>query len=81
MAYSLRTYAIFPHFSHCYSSVVLRVGISTAEIPAQCYRIGSRSKTPNAKQLKRAVFVGYMGLFFGCLFLLELAFGLVHSAN
>jgi hypothetical protein len=32
-------------------------------------------------QLKRAVFVGYMGLFFGCLFLLELAFGLVHSAN
>src|SRR5580692_12486635 len=61
MAYSLRTYAIFPHFSHCYSSVVLRVGISTAEIPAHRDRIGWRSKTPNAKQRKRAVFVGHMG--------------------
>jgi hypothetical protein len=43
--------------------------------------IASWGKTPNAKQIKRAVFVGYMGLFFGCLFLLELAFGLVHWAN
>jgi hypothetical protein len=56
-------------------------GFLLLKFPARCYRIGSRSKTPNAKQLKRAVFVGYMGLFFGCLFLLELAFGLVPSTN
>lgn len=56
-------------------------GFLLLKFPAHRYRIGSRSKTPNAKQLKRAVFVGYMGLFFVCMFLLELAFGLDHSAN
>jgi hypothetical protein len=36
-------------------------GFLLLKFPAHRYRIGSRSKTPNAKQLKRAVFVGYMG--------------------
>jgi hypothetical protein len=57
------------------------VGISTAEIPSAPLSDWVAEQDSNAKQLKRAVFVGYMGLFFGCLFLLELAFGLVHSAN
>jgi hypothetical protein len=46
--------------------------------PARCYQVLSSGKTPNAKQLKRLVLVGYMALFFGSLFVLELVFGLVH---
>ena len=57
------------------------LGFLLLKFPAQCYRVLSWGKTPNAKQLKRAVVVGYMGLFFGCLFLIELALGLVHWAN
>ncbi len=56
-------------------------GFLLLKFPVQCYRFLSWGKTPNPKQVKRAVFVGYMGLFFGCLFLLELAFGLVHWAS
>ena len=56
-------------------------GFLLLKFPAQCYRVVSWGKTANAKQVKRAVFVGYMGLFFGCLFLVELAFGLVHWAR
>jgi|HubBroStandDraft_6_1064221.scaffolds.fasta_scaffold93348_3 hypothetical protein len=56
-------------------------GFLLLKFPTQCYRILSLGKTANAKQLKRAVFMGYMGLLFGCLFLFELAFGLVHWAN
>jgi len=41
----------------------------------------SWGKTPNQKQLKRATLVGYMGLFFGSLLLIELAFGLVRWSN
>jgi hypothetical protein len=78
---ALRSYAIFPHFSPCYSSVVLWMGISTAEIPRAMLSDWVAEQDSKLKQLKRAVFVGYMGLFFGYLFLLELAFGLVHSAN
>jgi Na+/melibiose symporter-like transporter len=89
MAYSLRSYAIFLHFSPCYSSVllryyssvVLRVGTSTAEIPRAMLSHWVAEQDSKLKQLNRAVFGGFMGLFFGCLFLLELAFGLAHSAN
>jgi hypothetical protein len=56
-------------------------GFLLLKFPAQCYRVLSWGKTPNANQLKRAVFVGYMGLFFACLFLVELAFGLIHWAR
>jgi hypothetical protein len=56
-------------------------GILLVKFPAWCHRIASWGKTPNAKQIKRAVFVGYMALFGGCLFLLELAFGLDHWPN
>jgi hypothetical protein len=56
-------------------------GFLLLKFPVRCYRIMSWGKTPNAKQVKRAIFVGYMGVFFGCLFLCELALGLVHWAN
>jgi hypothetical protein len=35
-------------------------------------------RTPDERQTKRARFVGYMALFFGGLFVIELAFGLVN---
>ena len=48
-------------------------GFLLSKFPAQSYRVMSRGKTPDAKQLKRARFIGYMGVFFGSLFLVELA--------
>ena len=56
-------------------------GLLLVKFPAQCCRIASWGKVPNARQLKRAVFVGYLGLFSGCLFLVELALGLVAWAR
>ena len=53
-------------------------GFLLLKFPKHCYRFLSWGKVPNEKQLKRAVFVGYMGLFFGCLLLVEFAFGWVH---
>jgi hypothetical protein len=38
----------------------------------------SWGRTPDERQTKRARFVGYMALFFGGLFVIELAFGLVN---
>ena len=56
-------------------------GFLLLKFPAQCYRALAWGKSPDAKQLKRAQFVGYLGLFFGCLFLLELAAGWVQWGN
>lgn len=56
-------------------------GFLLLKFPTQTFRIMSWGRVPSAKQLKLALFVGYMALFFGCLFLLELAFGVVHRAN
>jgi hypothetical protein len=56
-------------------------GTLLLKFPVQCCRVMSWGKMPNAKQLKRARFVGYMGLSFGLLFLIELVFGLVQWAK
>jgi hypothetical protein len=52
-------------------------GFLLTRYPAQCYRVFARGKTATEKQVKRSRFVGYMGIFFGCLLLLEVAFGIV----
>jgi hypothetical protein len=75
----LDIYALGTRFSHNRFCGVLRVAFST-EIPQRA-GMGLWRKNSSAKQRKRAVFVGSMGLFLGCLFLLELAFGLVHWAK
>lgn len=52
-------------------------GLLLTRYPAQCYRAFAWGRTPTEKQVKRSRFVGYMGLFFGGLLLLEVAFGIV----
>ena len=56
-------------------------GILLLRFPAQCYRMLSLGKTPNSSQIKRAVYFGYGALFFGCVFVFELAFGFVPWAR
>jgi hypothetical protein len=53
-------------------------GFLLLKFPAQCHRVMSWGRTPDERQTKRARFVGYMALFFGGLFVIELAFGLVN---
>lgn len=53
-------------------------GLLLLKFPTQCYRFLSWGRKPTAKQLKVAKFVGYMGLGFGCLFFIEIVFGIVH---
>ena len=52
-------------------------GILLLKFPRQCHRLLSLGKEPSPKHLKLARIVGYMGLFFGTLLLVELAFGIV----
>ena len=47
--------------------------------PRQCHRIASWGKEPSAWNLKVMRVVGYMGLFFGAVLALELAFGIVRA--
>jgi hypothetical protein len=52
-------------------------GFFLLKFPVQCYRLLSWGRTPTAKHLKIAKIVGYMGVFFGCMLALEMAFGLL----
>ena len=52
-------------------------GFLLLKYPVQSYRVLSWGRTPKPKQLKVARFVGYMGVGFGCLLLVELTFGIV----
>jgi hypothetical protein len=52
------------------------VGFVLLRYPAFAMRF-SRIRNPTARQFKAMRVVGYMGVFGGCLFLLEYAFGLV----
>jgi hypothetical protein len=52
-------------------------GFSALRFPEQSYRLLSWGRTPTPRQLKRVRVVGYIGLGFGSLFLVELAVGLV----
>ena len=45
--------------------------------PTQCFRVLVWGRRPTTKQLKRLRILGYMGLGFGSLALVEIAFGLV----
>ena len=45
--------------------------------PVQSFRAISWGRTPTARNLRIAKIVGYMGLFFGCLLAVEMAFGLL----
>jgi len=52
-------------------------GFFLVKFPVQSYRVLSWGRTPTPRNLKIAKIVGYMGLFFGCLLSLEMAFGLL----
>lgn len=53
-------------------------GLLLLKFPVQSYRFLALGRVPTLKQLKIARFVGYMGVFFGVLLLIEIAFGWVH---
>jgi hypothetical protein len=53
-------------------------GFLLLKFPRQIYRILSFGREPNARNFKNAKIVGYMGLGFGALLLLENIFGLLH---
>jgi hypothetical protein len=46
------------------------------KFPRQCHRVLSLGKEPSPKHLKLARIVGYMGIFFGVLLVIELALGI-----
>ena len=52
-------------------------GLLLLKFPAQCCRLRSWGKAPDEKQVRRTVIVGYIALFFGCIFLIEIVFGFV----
>jgi hypothetical protein len=52
-------------------------GFLLLKYPVLSCRVLGWGRAPTPKQLKIARFVGYMGVAFGCLFLVEMAFGLV----
>ena len=54
-------------------------GFLLLRFPNQCYRVMSRRKEPSPSNLKTAKVVGYMGLFFGTLLIIELALGVVKA--
>jgi hypothetical protein len=54
-------------------------GFLLLKFPTQCYRFLSWGRNPTAGQLKTAKIVGYMGLGFGLLYLVEIVFGIVHG--
>lgn len=53
-------------------------GVLLLRFPAQCYRAFSWGRQPTTGNLKIVKIVGYMGLAFGSLLLIEIAFGLIH---
>jgi hypothetical protein len=60
------------------SHLVFGLGFFAAEISDTVLPLSGDGETTTAKQLRIARFVGYMGVFFGCLLLIEIAFGWVH---
>jgi len=52
-------------------------GFLLLKYPVQCSKVLAWGRTPTPSRLKMAKVVGYMGMFFGCLFLLEIALGIV----
>lgn len=52
-------------------------GFLAFKYPVQSYRILGWGRTPTLKQLKVVRFVGYMGVGFGSLLLLEIALGTI----
>lgn len=53
-------------------------GFLLLKFPIQCYRLLALGRRPIPVQLKRVRVVGYIGLIFGSIFLLELALGIIH---
>ena len=54
-------------------------GFVLLKFPSQFYRVASRGKEPTPSNRKTAKVVGYMGLFFGTLLLVELILGIVKA--
>lgn len=54
-------------------------GFLLLKFPRQCHRILSLGKEPSQMHLKLARIVGYMGVFFGALLLVELALGILKA--
>jgi hypothetical protein len=52
-------------------------GFVLTRFPLQGYRFLARGHTPTDGQLKITKFVGYIGLVFGGIFLIEIIFGVV----
>jgi hypothetical protein len=52
-------------------------GFLILRFPVQCFRFLSWGRIPTPKQLSREKIVGYMGIGFGTLFLVELAFRVI----
>jgi hypothetical protein len=52
-------------------------GFVLTRFPVQGYRVLARGRTPTDGQLKITKFVGYIGLVFGGIFLIEIIFGVV----
>jgi hypothetical protein len=54
-------------------------GFLLLKFPRQCFRVLAWGRQPTQRNLKIAKIVGYMGLGFGTLLLIEIAFGLLTS--
>jgi hypothetical protein len=52
-------------------------GFLLLKFPRPCYRLLSFGKEPSPKNLKLAKIVGWMGLFFGAVLVIELLFGVI----
>jgi hypothetical protein len=57
---------------------VLGWGFLLLKFPEQCFRVLSWGKQPTKQNLKTEKIVGYMGLAFGTLSLIEMVFHLVN---
>ncbi len=53
-------------------------GILLLRYPARSYTLLARGRRPTVNQLKIAKTVGYMGVIFGCLLLVEIVLGILH---
>ena len=51
-------------------------GLLLIRYPAQTIRVVAWGRMPTEPQVKRAKFIGYKGLFFGCLLLVFIAAGI-----
>ena len=68
----------FINISLGWAGLVLGVGIPASEVPTAELSSPRLGEEPKPRDLKVARIVGYMGLFFGSLLLLEMAFGLLN---